>query len=286
MPRRITIAEAAGFCFGVKKAISRAESMERSFIFGSLIHNPQEVARLDALGKKIVKSLDEVQGNQVVITAHGLDQAKIGEMRERGFEIIDTTCPLVTRIYMEGWKLEKQGLRVVILGDPSHVEVKGIASRMKDPLIVYHAEDVAEVPAGIRVGVVCQSTLLQEKFTEYLALLQARCSEVVAINTICKPTKDRQNSIRQLSAEVDVMVIIGGYNSSNTKKLAAVACEALPPEDVHHIETAAELQEAWFTGRQHVGISAGASTPDYLIEEVVARIQALDGAEVVRPATA
>jgi len=275
MPRRITIAEAAGFCFGVKKAISRAESMERSFIFGSLIHNPQEVARLDALGKKIVKSLDEVQGNQVVITAHGLDQAKIGEMRERGFEIIDTTCPLVTRIYMEGWKLEKLGLRVVILGDPNHVEVKGIASRMREPLIVYHAEDVADVPAGIRVGVVCQSTLLQEKFTEYLALLQARCSEVVAINTICKPTKDRQTSAKALSQEVDVMVVIGGYNSSNTHKLADVAAERLGPANTHHIETAQELKQDWFNGKHHVGVTAGASTPDYLIQEVVKAIEGL-----------
>jgi 4-hydroxy-3-methylbut-2-enyl diphosphate reductase len=143
---------------------------------------------------------------------------------------------------------------------------------------------VEQVPAGSRVGVICQSTLLQEKFTEFLALLKARCSEVVAINTICQPTKSRQNAVKQLAAEVDVMVVIGGYNSSNTKKLAAVACEILPPADVHHIETAAELQESWLEGKQHVGISAGASTPDYLIQEVVARIQSLGDAEVTRPA--
>src|SRR5437762_11414502 len=106
MPRKITLANAAGFCFGVKKAIDVAESMDRAFIFGSLIHNPQEVARLDAAGKKIVNSLDQVEGNQVVITAHGLDVHKIDEMKGRSMDIIDTTCPLVTRIYQEGWKFE------------------------------------------------------------------------------------------------------------------------------------------------------------------------------------
>lgn len=277
MPLQITIAEAAGFCFGVKKAISRAESMERSFIYGSLIHNPQEVARLDAAGKKIVKSLDEVQGKQVVITAHGLDVQKIDEMKARDFDIIDTTCPLVTRIYMEGRKLENQGLRVVIIGDPDHIEVKGIASRMKDPLIVYKTEDVEKVPVGSRIGVICQSTLMQEKWGKYLEGLQARCSEVVAINTICKPTKDRQNSVKELAQVVDVMIVIGGYNSSNTKKLADVAKERLG-EAVHHIETAAELDFAWFTGKTHVGVTAGASTPDYLIEEVVAKIRSYEPA--------
>src|SRR4051812_6189254 len=141
MSRQITIAQAAGFCFGVKKAINKAESMEKAFIFGSLIHNPQEVARLDAAGKKIVNSLDQVEGNQVVITAHGLDIKKIEEMKERQMDIIDTTCPLVTRIYQEGLKIEKQGLQVVIIGDPTHVEVRGIASRMKSPVIIYHDED-------------------------------------------------------------------------------------------------------------------------------------------------
>jgi 4-hydroxy-3-methylbut-2-enyl diphosphate reductase len=274
--RQITLAQAAGFCFGVKKAIAKAESMERAFIFGSLIHNPQEVARLDSVGKKIVNSLDQVEGNQVVITAHGLDIHKMQEMKDRAMDIIDTTCPLVTRIYQEGWKFEKQGLRVVIIGDPTHVEVKGIASRMKDPLIVYHDEDVEKVPQGSRVGVICQSTLMQEKFPRFVEMLKSRCTEVVAINTICKPTKDRQNSVRALANDVDVMIVIGGYNSSNTKKLADVAMERVGSGNTHHIETASQLQPAWLEGKRHVGVTAGASTPDYLINEVITRIQAFD----------
>jgi 4-hydroxy-3-methylbut-2-enyl diphosphate reductase len=190
-------------------------------------------------------------------------------------DIVDTTCPLVTHIYRSGWKMQAQGLRVVIIGDPKHVEVKGIASRMADPIIVYRDEDLEQVPQGSKVGVVSQSTLLLEKFDRFVELLKARCEQVEAINTICKPTKDRQTSARALAQEVDVMVVIGGYNSSNTHKLAEVAAERLGATNTHHIETAQELKQEWFDGKQHVGVTAGASTPDYLIKEVVAAIDAL-----------
>jgi 4-hydroxy-3-methylbut-2-en-1-yl diphosphate reductase len=275
MPREIQIANAAGFCFGVKKAIQKAETMERAFIFGSLIHNPQEVARLASLNKKIVHSLEEVEDNRVVITAHGLDVNLIGQMKERSLEVVDTTCPLVTRIYHEGRKLEAQGLRVVIIGDPRHVEVKGIASRMKEPVIVYHEEDIQAVPEGSRIGVVCQSTLLMEKFDRFVGLLKARCAEVVPVNTICKPTKDRQSAAAALSKSMDMMIVIGGRNSSNTHKLADT-CRMNLPQATYHIETAEELDPAWLEGKAKVGITAGASTPDYLIEEVIAKIRHYD----------
>ena len=276
MPRKITLAQAAGFCFGVKKAIDVAEQMEEAFIFGSLIHNPQEVARLDAAGKHIVTSLDDVKGNAVVITAHGLDIKKIDEMKAKNMKITDTTCPLVTRIYKDGWKLEAAGLQVVIIGDPNHVEVKGIASRMKSPIIIYKDEDIEKIPTGSRVGVVCQSTLFLTKFDRFVERLKERCAHVEAINTICKPTKDRQNSAQALSQEVDIMIVIGGYNSSNTHKLAEVAIQRLGKENTHHIETAQELKREWFEGKNHVGVTAGASTPDYLIKEVISEIEKLD----------
>jgi 4-hydroxy-3-methylbut-2-enyl diphosphate reductase len=275
MKRDVFLAEAAGFCFGVKKAIEKAESMDRAFIFGSLIHNPQEVDRLAAEGKVIVRSLDEVQGRQVVITAHGLDLAALEDMRRRGYELVDTTCPLVTRIYNEGIKLQEKGLRIVILGDPTHVEVKGIASRMNDSLILYRPEDVAQVPEGSRVGVICQSTLSMEKFDRFVDLLKQRCSEVVPVNTICKPTKDRQTAAQSLAKRVDVMIVIGGRNSSNTHKLADT-CAQILPDDTHHIETADELKREWFDGKQSVGVTAGASTPDYLIQPVLETIRSYD----------
>lgn len=275
MKRDVFLAEAAGFCFGVKKAIEKAESMDHAFIFGSLIHNPQEVSRLAATGKKIVHSLDEVEGRQVVITAHGLDLPTLENIRAKGFELVDTTCPLVTRIYNEGIKLQGKGLRIVILGDPSHVEVKGIASRMKNPFIVYKTEDIDQVPQGSRVGIICQSTLLMEKFDRFVGLLKERCSEVVAVSTICKPTKDRQTAAANLARKVDVMIVIGGRNSSNTHKLADTCAEVLP-NDTHHIETADELKKEWFEGKQRVGVTAGASTPDYLIQPVLATIRSYD----------
>ena len=275
MPREIQIANAAGFCFGVKKAIQKAETMDRAFIFGSLIHNPQEVARLASLNKKIVHSLDEIEDNRVVITAHGLDINVIGQMKEKKLEIIDTTCPLVTKIYNEGQKLQAKGLQIVIIGDPKHVEVKGIASRMNQPIIIYHEEDIEKVPQGSRVGVVCQSTLLMEKFDMFVELLKARCAEVIPVNTICKPTKDRQSAAASLSKLMDVMIVIGGRNSSNTHKLADT-CMMNLPHDTYHVETAQELEPKWFDGKNKVGITAGASTPDYLIEEVIAKIRSYD----------
>lgn len=255
MPREILIANAAGFCFGVKRAIQKAETMEKAYIFGSLIHNPQEVARLASLDKKIVHSLEEVEDNKVVITAHGLDIKTMDRMNEKGLEIIDTTCPLVTKIYNEGLKLQEQGLKIVIIGDPKHVEVKGIASRMKDPLIVYNEEDIIHVPEGSRIGVVCQSTLLMEKFDMFVGLLKKRCAEVKAVNTICKPTKDRQSAAAELSKQVDIMIVIGGRNSSNTHKLADT-CQMNLPNATHHVETAQELEPKWFEGKKKVGITA------------------------------
>ena len=277
MHREILVANAAGFCFGVKKAIQKAETMERASIFGSLIHNPQEVARLASLGKKIVHSIIEVEDNRVVVTAHGLDVAVLEEIKRKGVEIVDTTCPLVTRIYNEGWGLQEKGLRIVIIGDPNHVEVKGIASRMKDPIIVNGEEDLGKVPEGSRIGVICQSTLLMEKFAHIVEKLRIRCAEVMAVDTICKPTKDRQNAAATLSKQVEVMIVIGGRNSSNTHKLA-ITCRHHLPNGTYHIETAQELDPKWFEGKRKVGITAGASTPDYLIEEVIARIREYDTA--------
>lgn len=275
MPREILVAEAAGFCFGVKKAIQKAESMDQAFIFGSLIHNPQEVERLSKMKKHIVHALEEIDGNQVVITAHGLDIKKIEEMKSKNFDIIDTTCPLVTRIYKEGWKLESQGFQIVIIGDPNHVEVKGIASRMKNPIIVYEESDLIGLKPHAKIGVICQSTLLLEKFDKFVHILQGYCDQVVAINTICKPTKDRQTSAALLAQQVDLMIVIGGRNSSNTHKLAQT-CQTYLPLKTFHVETASELQPQWFHNQKKVGITAGASTPDYLIQECIEKIQSFD----------
>ncbi len=275
MRREIILANSVGFCFGVKKAIEKAEEYRQAFIYGSLIHNPQEVKRLDEAGKKIINDLDELQGNQIFITAHGLDVKKLEEMKDRNLQIIDTTCPLVVKIYREGWALEEKGCHVVIIGDPEHVEVKGIASRMKAPYIVYRDEDLTRIPDGIRLGVICQSTLLQEKFTYFTDKLKKRFPNLIAINTICKPTQDRQNAAEDLAKQVEVMIVIGGRNSSNTNKLMQV-CEKYLKGSSYHIETAEELTQSWFEGKKKVGITAGTSTPDYLIQQVVARIRSFD----------
>lgn len=273
MPREILIANAAGFCTGVKRAIQKAEELPRAAIFGSLIHNPQEVARLERENKRMVKSAADIASDPVVITAHGLD-VNVLEGLKKDHQVVDLTCPLVTNIYKAGHDLEAKGLRIVIVGDPNHVEVKGIASRMKDPLIVNKPEDVERIPADAAIGVICQSTLLMDKFGKMVDLLKARCARVEAVSTICKPTQRRQQSADELSRTVEVMIVIGGRNSSNTHKLAET-CAVHLPEATHHVETAQELDPAWFKGKTRVGITAGASTPDYLIRECVDRIQSL-----------
>lgn len=273
MPREILIANAAGFCTGVKRAIQKAEELPRAAIFGSLIHNPQEVARLERENKRMVRAAAQIGDDPVVITAHGLDVTVLEELK-RDHQVVDLTCPLVTQIYKAGWDLESRGRRIVIVGDPDHVEVKGIASRMKNPLIVNKPEDVEKVPEDASIGVICQSTLLMDKFGKMVELLKARCRSVEAVSTICKPTQRRQQSADELARSVEVMIVIGGRNSSNTHKLAET-CEAHLPQATHHVETAQELDPAWFAGKKRVGITAGASTPDYLIRECVERIQSL-----------
>jgi len=257
----------------VKSAIKKAESLPCASIYGSLIHNPQEVARLEQAGKHMVRRIEDIVDEPVVVTAHGLDVTVL-ERLERDHPVVDLTCPLVTNIYKVCLDLQERGLRIVIIGDPDHVEVKGIASRMKNPLFVNRPEDVEKIPTGIAVGVICQSTLLMEKFDRLVDLLKTRCAQVEAVNTICKPTQRRQQSAEQLSREVEVMVVIGGRNSSNTHKLAET-CRQNLPDTTHHVETAQELKPDWFSGKRKVGITAGASTPDYLIRECVDLIHSL-----------
>ncbi len=282
MSLEILLARSAGFCFGVKKAIEKAETLDGEVpIFGYLIHNPQEVERLRAKGKRNVHELSDVGSGRVVVTAHGLDIHKLDSLKDGQREVIDTTCPLVTRIYREGWKMQDKGARVVIIGDPDHVEVKGIASRMKDPIIVYHEEDLERVPTDRPIGIICQSTLLMEKWKKFTHLLTSRCRVVDAVDTICKPTKDRQSAAEELAQSVDVMLVVGGYNSSNTSKLREVCARYLGEARTHHIERPEEIVPDWFSDDMRVGVTAGASTPDYVIQAVIERVRALDPVSVV-----
>jgi len=270
--RNVIVADSQGFCWGVRRALDIIEEADKAYILGDLIHNKQVVEKLAEQNKKIIR---EVKGNEdapIYITAHGNEIEKFEQLEKLGSEVIDTTCPLVTVIYKKGVKLEKTGRRIVIIGDRNHIEVKGIASRMQDPIYVNSIEDVENTEFPAKIGIISQSTYSTKKFEKLSSLLQEKVEDVEIRNTICSPTVKRQVAAEELAQKVDLMIVIGGYHSSNTVKLKEVALEYV---EAHHIETAEELKNEWFTGKQNIGITAGASTPDWIINEIKDKITSL-----------
>jgi len=282
----IIVAENAGFCFGVKRALEivtgAARGKERPVhTLGALIHNPQEIARLEAEGVHPVDSPAEVESGAIVLSAHGVDPMVEEEARARGLEVIDATCPFVRRAHGHIRTLAGEGYAVVILGDPGHREVGGLAARAGGAAeIVTNAEQAEALPFREKYGLVVQTTQRPERLREVASALASRCGELRVFNTICEATVGRQKSARQLGEHVDVMVVVGGRNSANTARLREICGATGTP--THHIETAAELDPAWFEGAARVGVTAGASTPDWIIEQVVARLRELAGAAAER----
>jgi 4-hydroxy-3-methylbut-2-enyl diphosphate reductase len=278
----IIVADNAGFCFGVKRALEivarAAETQSRPVrTLGELIHNPQEIARLEARGIHRVESLEEVASGAVVLSAHGVDPGVEEEARRRGLEVIDATCPFVRRAHAHIRTLAEEGYAVVILGDPGHREVEGLAARAGGKAdIVTSAEEAAALPFGEKYGLVVQTTQRPETLREVAGALAERCRELRVFNTICEATAGRQESARQLAERVNVMVVVGGRNSANTARLRGICAATGTP--THHIETAQELEPSWFAQVERVGVTAGASTPEWVIEQVVARLRELGDA--------
>jgi 4-hydroxy-3-methylbut-2-enyl diphosphate reductase len=275
----IVIANNAGFCFGVTRALELANraAEDRSrpvHTLGALIHNPQEVARLEAAGVHQVESLDEVREGTVILSAHGVDPSVEAEARARGLEVIDATCPFVLRAHEHIRRLAAEGYTVIILGDPGHREVMGLAARAEGKAtLITSAEDAAALPAGAKYGLVVQTTQRPERLREVAGVLAERSRELRVFNTICEATMKRQESARELAARVDVMVVVGGRNSANTARLVEICAATGTP--THHIETAEELDGDWLAHAHRVGVTAGASTPDWIVTQVAARLREL-----------
>jgi (E)-4-hydroxy-3-methyl-but-2-enyl pyrophosphate reductase len=273
---QILIADNAGFCFGVKRALDLAgraaeDGTEPVHTLGALIHNPQEVARLEACGVRQVESLSEVPEGVVILSAHGVDPSVEEEAQARQLQVIDATCPFVLRAHSHIRQLAAEGYSVVILGDPGHREVIGLAARAEGKAtIVTGPEQVEGLPLARKCGLVVQTTQRPETLRTVAGALAEKCSELRVFNTICEATMKRQESARALAETVEVMVVVGGRNSANTARLREICEEA--GARTYHIETAAELQAEWFAEVDRVGITAGASTPDWIIAEVEARL--------------
>lgn len=268
--KNIIVAEAQGFCWGVRRALDIVADHGPVSILGDLIHNKQVVAQLEAQGKKVIHEIVGDEETPIVITAHGTEVKNFERAYSLGKEVVDTTCPLVSKIYEAGLEFEALGCQVLIIGDRHHVEVKGIASRMKTPIVVNDEAELAQAVLPDRIGVISQSTFSPKKFDKLVELIRPRVKELFVANTICAPTKKRQIAAEELAKKVEVMIVVGGFHSSNTKKLHAMAQQYV---ESYHIEVCDHLKKEWFDGKQEIGIIAGASTADWIIEEVCRRIR-------------
>ncbi|MBA4370864.1 MAG: 4-hydroxy-3-methylbut-2-enyl diphosphate reductase [Coriobacteriaceae bacterium] len=275
---RVEVARHAGVCYGVERALKMAEEAAADGhvvrTLGPLIHNPQAVAALRSKGVEVAACLDEAVDGTLVIRTHGVDPAIIENARERGLDVVDATCPFVTKAHEAAETLVEGGYSVVIVGEPDHPEVEGIVAHARGEAII--AEEVADLPAKLpsrKLGVVVQTTQSAERLGEIVAALLPRASELRVFNTICSATAKRQEAAHELAGRVDVVVVVGGRNSGNTTRLAEI-CRAVNPR-AHHVETADEVDASWFDGAAVVGVTAGASTPDAQIAGVIAAIEAL-----------
>jgi len=271
--RNIIVAEAQGFCWGVRRALDIVDQYGPVSILGDLIHNKQVVQELEQKEKRVIHDVTGEEKTPIVITAHGTTAEKLANLDDLGMDVVDTTCPLVSAIYRAGKKLEAEGYHIVIIGDKKHIEVKGIASRMHEPILINDEKEISQVNFPDKVGVICQSTFSQNKLERLIELMRPEVKELKVKNTICSPTKNRQLAAEELAQTVEIMIVIGGYHSSNTKKLVELSLQYV---ESYHIETAAELNSDWFAGKAEVGIIAGASTPDWIIEGVSQRIAAFE----------
>jgi len=278
---RITRARALGTCFGVRDAIEAA--LDPAFsgdltIVGQLVHNPQTVEQLHKNGVQMVDSIDQaITTRNVMITAHGASESLKEQLRARGHIVYDASCPLVLRVHKAIRRLVEDGWHPVVIGQSEHVEVRGIVGDLDDFTVIGDRQDIAQLEGHDRIGVVCQTTHRIRHAQEILDAIRTRfpAIEVEFVDTVCKPTKDRQNAVDELTDQVDLMIVVGGYNSSNTRKLLKVCREK--GVQAHHIERESQLQRRWFDAVKHVGISAGTSTPHLVIDAVHERILELTG---------
>jgi (E)-4-hydroxy-3-methyl-but-2-enyl pyrophosphate reductase len=276
---RIVRARALGFCFGVRRAIEVvAEAVEKKGpidSLGSIVHNPVVMEGLAARGVQVVQGLDDVKSDTLAVTAHGRGPEIVEEAAQRGLALIDATCPIVRKSQKAAQALCGGGFRVVIYGEENHPEVRGVLAWTdgKGTAILDPEADV-DIPRR-KVALLAQTTKSEESFADFVARFVShnigRINELRIVNTTCPETDARYGAARELAAECDLLIVVGGRNSANTRKLAQTCADT--GVETHHIERAEEINPAWLDGTGAVGVTAGASTPDQSVEEVVARLE-------------
>jgi 4-hydroxy-3-methylbut-2-enyl diphosphate reductase len=279
---RIEKTEEIGFCFGVKRAIDMLEKVvaERGGVetLGAVVHNQQVLQRLAKIGVRVAQSVDDIKGDTTAISSHGVAPEVEEQLKARHIEIVDTTCPFVNRLQNAARRLAESGFFIVIYGDAAHTEVRGVLGWAEGKgLATLDEEDIFSLdPIPRRLGVLSQTTQIPAHFVEFVKRLIdgafTRDSEMRVIDTICHDIRKRQAQALELAGRVELMLVIGGKGSANTNRLAEL-CSAVT--ETHLIETAAEIDPAWFEGKQTIGVTSGASTAKVTIDEVLARLQDL-----------
>lgn len=269
----ITLAENYGFCFGVKRAIDIAEEARGASTYGPLIHNSKEINRLkNDYNVGLEENIKNFKAKDtVVIRTHGIEKDELNYLQSQDINIIDATCPYVTKPQEIVQEMSQKGYDIVIFGDDKHPEIKGVKSYAQGNVyVVLNKEELAELPLKNRIAVVAQTTRKVENYLDLINYMIVKYKEVRVFNTICNATFENQDAARDLAAKSDVMVVIGGKNSSNTKQLLTIAKEYCP--DSYLIEGPEELEASWFEDKEACGITAGASTPDWIITQIKEKI--------------
>jgi len=277
---KVIVAEKCGFCHGVRNAISLAEKTLAQascsvYSLGPIIHNKNEVERLAKAGLKTVDDVNEIRSGTVLIRSHGAAPEQLNKLRGKGLDIIDATCVLVKRVQQIARELEKDGYKVVVIGDEKHPEVQAVVGCVGDVVVVADESDLHKLSENGKLGVICQTTQSPEYFSRMLgAIGRQDFSELKVINTLCKEAIKRQASAVQLCKQVDVMFVLGGLASANTRKLAEL-CRKVNKQ-TFHLQNWNELDKSVLFGKNTAGVTAGASTPEWIIAEFVQNLTAFD----------
>lgn len=272
----IVLAKSAGFCFGVRRAtqmaFEAAAEHEHICSLGPVIHSPQVVRRLAEQGVTVVTDVEDIPPGSVIVRSHGVTLEEMNRVQEKNLTIIDATCPFVKKAQEFAAGLSEEGYTVVIVGEMEHPEVQGIVSYSGETVVhvVADAEQALALPRMKKVGIVAQTTQLYENLKEIMDVCLTKSQELRVFNTICDATSVRQNEAREIARSVELMIVIGGHASANTSRLARICREI--QSQTWHIETPEEIHPGWFDGVTKVGVTAGASTPRWLIDEVIARV--------------
>jgi 4-hydroxy-3-methylbut-2-enyl diphosphate reductase len=281
-PKKPTVIEKAartGFCFGVRQAITLLEKVARERggveTLGAVVHNQQVLQKLADIGVKTVNNIDDIKGDTVVTSSHGISPELEDKLHARR-EVISTTCPNVHRAQSAAAKLAESGFFVIVYGDADHPEVKGILGRAKAKgLATTDEKAVAALdPLPRRIGILSQTTQVPAHFREFVKkvidLALTKNSEIRVIDTICHDLRERQAAALELAKRADLMLVVGGRSSANTKRIAELCSQIT---ETHLIETAADIKSSWLKGKRHIGVTSGASTAEETVEEVMKRLK-------------